>query len=332
MRRIFQKRFSMAETIGLLSVVLVGVAIYAYAATTVPNTFAPNTPAKASEVNANFSALATAIDAISLTPGPAGPTGATGATGPAGSPDTANQVRDKFFTGTSCVGNSASDIMVKVGPLCVDKYEASVWQFADGTGQAYGAFGGTQAAYPAGFVANGNWTTAVYAVSKAGVLPSASVTWFQAQQACALSGKRLLTNAEWQMAAARTPDPGTDNGTTDCAVASANAVNTGSRSSCVSNWSVNDMVGNVFEWVADWMQGNTNPWAPSTGTAGTGYGADSMYGTNPAVAQGVNSTNFPAALFRGGSWDYGTFAGVFALHASGGPSYSGSGVGFRCAR
>src|SRR3972149_9688 len=26
-----------------------------------------------------------------------------------------------------CRGNSINDIMVKVGPLCVDKYEASVW-------------------------------------------------------------------------------------------------------------------------------------------------------------------------------------------------------------
>jgi len=29
--------------------------------------------------------------------------------------------------GTPCVGTSATDIMVRVGPLCVDKYEASVW-------------------------------------------------------------------------------------------------------------------------------------------------------------------------------------------------------------
>lgn len=76
--------------------------------------------------------------------GPAGPTGATGSTGatgptgpmgPAGSPDTPDDVRDKFFTGTKCIGNDpVNDIMVKVGPLCVDVYEASVWSGADGTG------------------------------------------------------------------------------------------------------------------------------------------------------------------------------------------------------
>lgn len=333
MRRIFKKRFSMAETIGLLAFVVMGVASYAWAAEIVPHTFTTGTTAKASEVNANFSALHTAIDTISLTPGPTGTTGATGAqgsagapgaTGPAGSPDTANQVRDKFFTGTSCIGNSASDIMVKVGPLCVDKYEASVWSVFDGTGTPYGVFTG-QTAYPGTFPANGNWTTTpLFAVSKAGVLPSASLTWFQAQQACALSGKRLLTNAEWQMAAAGTPDSAT------CTTGL--LANTGANAGCVSNWGVNDMVGNVWEWVADWMQGNTTPWAPSTGTAGASYGDDLMYGTNPALGQGSGSTSFPAALIRGGHWSNGTFAGVFNLVASRGPSDSNGSIGFRCAR
>jgi hypothetical protein len=60
----------------------------ALAQTTVPNTFAAGTPAKAAAVNANFQALATAIDkvAASVTPGPAGPTGAVGATGSMGPP------------------------------------------------------------------------------------------------------------------------------------------------------------------------------------------------------------------------------------------------------
>ena len=58
----------------------------ASAQTTVPNTFTPGTPAKAAEVNADFQALATAIDkvAASGTPGPAGPVGPAGPTGPAG--------------------------------------------------------------------------------------------------------------------------------------------------------------------------------------------------------------------------------------------------------
>jgi len=67
----------------------------ALAQTSVPNTFAAGTPAKAAAVNANFQALATAIDKVASSPGrtgpagpqgPAGPTGAVGATGSAGPP------------------------------------------------------------------------------------------------------------------------------------------------------------------------------------------------------------------------------------------------------
>ncbi|HEY5594267.1 MAG TPA: SUMF1/EgtB/PvdO family nonheme iron enzyme [Nitrospiria bacterium] len=343
---IFQKRYPIVETAALFVITSLSMGGVGYAAMAAPNTFVAATPAKTEEVNPNPNALSKVIGEISSTPGPTGPQGpagptgpqgpigATGPQGPAGSPDTADQVRDKFFIGTSCVGNSASDSMVKVGPLCVDKYEASIWKNADGTGTAYGVFTG-QVAYPAGFLATGNWTTAVYAVSKAKVLPSTGVTWFQAQQACALSGKRLLTNAEWQMAVAMTPDLGTDNGKTDCAVGTANVVNTGSRSSCVSTWNVNDMVGNVWEWVADWIQGpdgdgvsgTWNPNAASTSSAT--YGSDGIYGINEAPP---SADRFPATLIRGGYWGAGTTAGVFTLSAIVGPSFSGNDLGFRCAR
>jgi len=246
--------------------------------------------------------------------------------------DTADQVRDKFFAGTSCTNpNNPNDVMVRVGPLCVDKYEASIWANADGTGTAYGVFTG-QTAYPASFPANGNWTAPLYAASMPGVKPSTQVTWFQAQQACEASGKRLLRNGEWQMAAAGTPDPGTaGDGTTTCNTQTTGVVNTGNAAACTSKRGVNDMVGNVWEWVEDWVQGNTNPWAPSTTTTNATYGSDWMFGANPATSQG-GGANMPAALVRGGNWADGAGAGVFALIANGGPSVAGSGIGFRCAR
>jgi hypothetical protein len=83
------------SSISLLA--LVALSGGALAQTTVPNTFAAGTPAKAAAVNANFQALATAIDKVasSATRGPTGPagpqgpvgmTGAVGATGSAGLP------------------------------------------------------------------------------------------------------------------------------------------------------------------------------------------------------------------------------------------------------
>jgi formylglycine-generating enzyme required for sulfatase activity len=47
--------------------------------------------------------------------------------------------------------------------------------------------------------------------------PALYLTWFQAQQACMSVGKRLPTNAEWQAAAAGTPDTGdADDHATTC--------------------------------------------------------------------------------------------------------------------
>ena len=107
--------------------------------------------------------------------------------------------------------------------------------------------------FPATFPENGQWTAPLYAVSIPGVQPTACVTWFQAQQACGNSRKRLPSNAEWQLAVAGTPDPGPDNGTTDRNSGNVlDTVNTGSRSSCKSSYGAYDMVGNVAEWVADW--------------------------------------------------------------------------------
>jgi hypothetical protein len=171
-----------------------------------------------------------------------------------------------------------------VGTLCVDKYEASLWNAGNATKrllkkmlqgnatladlQAGGAVelntytdqGVDPTASP--FPGDGHWiplpgsnppSPGVYALSVAGASPSLA-TWAQAQQGCALSGKRLLTIEEWRRAAIGTPDPG-PRGPAD--PSSCNhffdwpPYPAGSRPKCVSSWGVFDLVGNFGEWVAD---------------------------------------------------------------------------------
>jgi formylglycine-generating enzyme required for sulfatase activity len=244
---------------------------------------------------------------------------------------------------------------VAVGPVCVDKYEASVWavpnpatsnktlvaKLKKGTVTLgdLAAGGATQLGcdfapfdhdpFPPSFPPDGNWssilipaTPGVYAASVPGVLPSACITWFQSQQACLLSDKRLLTNAEWQAAAAGTPDPGTDNESTDCNVSGPpfGPSDTGSRSSCKSNWGASDMAGNIQEWVADWVPA-------STACPGWGSFSDDLN-----CFGGASETFGPGALFRGGGWAGGAVEGIFKVVGSSRPSESSLGFGLRCAR
>ena len=159
-----------------------------------------------------------------------------------------------------------------------------------------------------------------YAVSIAGVQPSVYINWFQAVAACRNAGKRLATNLEWQMAALGTPDPGTDNGTTDCNIASTGRVNTGSRNLCVSDVSAFDMVGNVAEWVAD------------RGAVSQCGNWDDAHGDDLSCVGSSSSAGPPSALYRGGSWGWGVNAGVFAVVGADQPDESFQDLGFRCAR
>ena len=236
---------------------------------------------------------------------------------------------------------------VRAGSVCMDRYEASVWevpaanpsgasnrgligkiqkgraQLADLTAGGASQKGLSSGDYPCANDGH-DCVGRIYAASIPGVTPSAYIAWFQAQQACANSGKRLPSNAEWQMAVAGTPDGSAgDNGTTDCNTYSAlTSVYTGSRSHCVSGWGASDMVGNVGEWVADWV--------PLSTACGSWTGS-----SNYQCLAGAATTGEPGALIRGGDYGDADAAGPLAVIGVNPPSFSyfsGGSVGFRCAR
>ena len=139
--------------------------------------------------------------------------------------------------------------------------------------------------------------------------------------ACGNSGKTLPDNTTWTTGALGTPDPGTDNGTTDCNVSTFPAADTGSRAACVSDRGAYDMVGNVFEWLG----GN---WVPRS----TMCGSWSFAGGDLQCLAGAATTGEPGALVRGGNYVSGTLAGVFAVDGLDGPSVALRSFGFRCVR
>ncbi|GIW44840.1 MAG: hypothetical protein KatS3mg077_2122 [Candidatus Binatia bacterium] len=229
------------------------------------------------------------------------------------------------------------------GTVCMDKYEASVWRIPDPLGtnaklvKKVQKGKATQADLTAGGATqlgtmsddyapctdNGQTSCSdIFAVSLPGVTPARFITWFQAQQACKNSRKRLPSNAEWQAAVAGTPDPGSDNGTTDCNTAPISPVAaTGSRSNCVSSDGAFDMVGNLWEWVADWVP---------LSTACPGWGS---FSNDSMCLSGASTTDTsPGALLRGGSFFQGSSAGPLSVNGNAQPSDWFDVVGFRCAR
>jgi len=246
--------------------------------------------------------------------------------------------------GAKTLKKCAVDAVVS-GTVCTDKYEASVWRIPDPLGANTGIVKKVKAgkATAADLMAAGatqlgtvsdnyvpctdngqNCSNDIYAVSLAAATPSAYITWFQADQACKNAGKRLPSNEEWQVAVAGTPNPGPDNGTTDCNTFSTFAVtSTGSRSSCMSADGAFDMVGNLYEWVADWV--------PRSTTCGTwGAGIDPT-GDGQCLA-GAATTGEPGALLRGGDFATTPSAGPLLVNGNLSPSLSFSVVGFRCVR
>lgn len=247
--------------------------------------------------------------------GPAGRAGPVGAAGPkghkgeTGPPGQAGAKGDPSFTADCNYGLHTGDVMVRVGPICIDRYEASIWDAPVGGRQIVGD-------EPSDYCDPGGQNCRnIYARSVAGVEPATNLTYFQAQAALANAGKRLASNAEWQTAVSGTPDmTGQDPG--PCA----GRRPTGAASGCASRFGARDMVGNVWEWVGEWLQLSINcpGWDPPE--------EDAM------CLAGVSENNGPGSLIRGGAANDGAAAGPLAVRANWRPQDPSGQIGFRGVR
>lgn len=231
---------------------------------------------------------------------------------------------------------------VRSGTGCMDKYEASIWKVPNATTTNKGLVNRIQKgkATPADLTGggatqlgvagydyapcndNGSACADIFAVSVAGVPPSAFMTWFQAREACKNSQKRMPSNGEWQDAVTNSPDPGPDNGTTDCNSASFAVSSTGSRSSCVSSVGAFDMVGNLEEWVADWVPA-------STLCVGWGGFSDDVM----CVSGASTVATYPGVLQRGGAYLItSSDSGPLTVRSVNGPFGATPFGGVRCVR
>src|SRR3989339_705432 len=119
----------------------------------------------------------------------------------------------------------------------------------------------------------------------------------------------------------------------------ANQEGTGKR--CISSFGVYDMIGNVWEWVADTVYDGKlgNKELPPSGFV------LSVDDEALPVETNVNTgdpnyyhdyfwlkTSGARAMARGGYWDNKEEAGQYSIYAVSPPSYVGTGIGFRCAK
>jgi hypothetical protein len=221
---------------------------------------------------------------------------------------------------TSKLASGQTDVMVKVGDFWMDQFEMSNCSAPGTTGSV-----------------DGRDTTAV-GCSVSGVLPQGGLDWFQYAQMCGNAGKRICTNSEWQMAVSGTADPGASAGTGGACVTSSSGPRvTGGGTACISRWGVEDMVGNLWEIVFDWMMAGPDvpgavdgqtytPWSFGDGFDTTAnFTGQAYFGTS-------NQNGMPAMILRGGAWGDGTAAGPYEMNAAYSPeeSQTNGAVGTRC--
>ncbi|MBI5545831.1 MAG: SUMF1/EgtB/PvdO family nonheme iron enzyme [Deltaproteobacteria bacterium] len=323
-----------AMAAGVPAFLAVGAVVFANVTVT---SFNAGDPLSAAAVNANFNALAGAINSLQTTVATQQQTITDLQTSNTAltSEIAALQNADPDCPSGYTKDPSATDIVlckkgvdevVKIGAgataFWADRYEASVWDAATGTGTQYGASADD---YPNTFPDTGKWTAPLYAVSKVAVRPSAFLTWFQASEACRAGGKRLPSGSEWLAAAMGTPDLATLCSKTGAGT----GTDTGASPQCMSRWGAQDMIGNLWEWTDEWYPGVGDATSTPGGAWPAGYGGGTANVSSKVYGNSGATAGLPAATLRGGSWRD-PWSGVLALLLDSAPSRTQPSFGLRC--
>jgi formylglycine-generating enzyme required for sulfatase activity len=247
-----------------------------------------------------------------------------------GASDVANNVRgglaglviDSTVIGPCSLG--ATLVQLGETTLCVDIYEASA---------------GPQcpSLQPTNEIDTQNniQAEACKATSAEGNEPWRFVSLTEAQQLCARDGKRLMKSEEWYKLAS-----GMTNFDTCNIDSKDNDVRGGVTGVCTSPSGINDLVGNVWEWLdEEVIDGNYNGRAlPSSGyvtsvdSTGLVVTTEDKPDKNFGDDYAFTSQTGIKGIIRGGFYGSRNDSGIFALNASINLDLRTAGVGFRCVK
>jgi len=149
------------------------------------------------------------------------------------------------------------------------------------------------------------------------------LTWYHFNELAKRTGKRMLTLSEWLQGAEGSPQ-GNDGDNVNAWSATTNSARnpTGTVARAVSAYNLCDCVGNVWEWIDEFLH---DP------TATTGAWQDPMTGQGVGQLYMYSATGLHAFL-AGGDWSYGVIAGsrCVGLHSYPWNVYANLGCRFAC--
>jgi formylglycine-generating enzyme required for sulfatase activity len=162
--------------------------------------------------------------------------------------------------------------------------------------------------------------------------PAYNLTWDHASAYCAARGKRLPSEAEWELAARGTDGRSYPWGNDEPSCSRANFVDcsaseisapVGGRPSGASPFFAQDMAGNAVEWVEDWYADYptarvTDPVGPASGTLKIGRGG-SYFGTVDTIRSTFRLRRSPRGTITfadGTMQDEETWTGTFGVRCA----------------